>query len=81
MDTATFTIREARPGEFKTIGNLMVRVYSQLEGFPKEAEQPDYYKMLYHIGELTNKPETKLLVAVSHDDSIMGAVIYFGDMQ
>ena len=59
----------------------MVRVYSQLEGFPKETEQPNYYKMLANIGELTNKPETELLVAVSEDGKIAGGVVYFGDMQ
>jgi GNAT superfamily N-acetyltransferase len=77
----TYTIRNAKPSEFDTIGKLMVQVYSQLEGFPKEADQPNYYKMLANVGELTNKPETEILVAVSGEESIAGAVVYFSDMQ
>lgn len=59
----------------------MVIVYSQLEGFPKEAEQPDYYRILANIGELATKPGTELLVAVSTDGSIAGAVVLFNDMK
>ena len=35
------TIRNAKPEEFEEIGVLMVEVYSQLEGFPKQSEQPE----------------------------------------
>jgi ribosomal protein S18 acetylase RimI-like enzyme len=76
-----YTIRNAKPTEFEEIGKLMVSVYSQLEGFPKQDEQPAYYKMLANIGELTMKPDTELLVAVSADGKIAGAVVYFSDMQ
>ncbi|HET6768301.1 MAG TPA: GNAT family N-acetyltransferase [Chitinophagaceae bacterium] len=81
MTKQEFAIRNAKPAEFAEIGKLMVRVYSQLEGFPKQDEQPAYYKMLANIGELTKKPETELLVAVSNDNKIKGAVVYFSDMQ
>lgn len=80
MTNKTCTIRNANPNEFETIGKLLVQVYSQLEGFPKESDQPNYYKMLANIGELTTKPETQLLVAVS-GDKIKGTVVYFSDMQ
>lgn len=76
-----YIVRNAKPEEFEAIGKLMVQVYSQLEGFPKESEQPNYYKMLANIGELANKPETELLVAVSPDEKIAGTVVYFGDMK
>jgi GNAT superfamily N-acetyltransferase len=76
-----YKIRNARPTEFIEIGKLMVQVYSQLEGFPKEDEQPNYYRMLANIGDLTNNPDTELLVAVSSDNKIAGGVVYFGDMQ
>lgn len=59
----------------------MAHVYSQLEGFPKENDQPNYYKMLANVGEFTQKPDTELLVAVSTDGQLAGAVVYFGDMQ
>jgi hypothetical protein len=37
--------------------------------------------MLANIGELINKGETELLVAVSPDNRIAGGVVYFSDMQ
>jgi ribosomal protein S18 acetylase RimI-like enzyme len=76
-----YVIRNANPDEFQKIGDLMVQVYSQLEGFPKKEEQPDYYDMLANIGVLTKKPETELLIAVSNDGMIGGGVVYFGDMK
>lgn len=81
MTRQEYIVRNAKPEEFEEIGKLMVQVYSQLEGFPKQDEQPAYYKMLANIGELTKKPETELLVAVSVDDKIKGGVVYFSDMQ
>ncbi|HEU5291546.1 MAG TPA: GNAT family N-acetyltransferase [Cyclobacteriaceae bacterium] len=81
MEKQDYIVRNARPEEFLEIGKLMVEVYSQLEGFPKETEQPNYYKMLANVGELTHKPETELLVAVSPQGKIAGAVVYFGDMK
>ncbi|MBX7152345.1 GNAT family N-acetyltransferase [bacterium] len=81
MNEQLYVIRNARPEEFKTVGDLMVWVYSQLEGFPKQNEQPDYYKMLANIGELTKKPHTELIVAVSSEGKIAGGVVYFSDMQ
>jgi ribosomal protein S18 acetylase RimI-like enzyme len=80
MSKQEYIVRNARPEEFMATGKLMVLVYSQLEGFPKESEQPDYYRMLANVGELTNHPDTELLVALSPDDSIVGAVVYIGDM-
>lgn len=74
-------IRNARPGEFQEIGELMIRVYSKLEGFPKATEQPEYYEMLANIGKLTKRPATDLLVALLPQDKIVGAVVYFSDMQ
>lgn len=76
-----FEIRNARPAEFAAIGQLMVTVYSQLEDFPTAGEQPRYYEMLANIGELTQKPATELLVAVSESGELAGGVVYFSDMQ
>lgn len=75
-----YTVRQAKPEEFQEIGHLMVDVYSKLEGFPRETEQPEYYTMLENIGEITKKPHTQLLVAVSSEGRIDGAVVYFSDM-
>lgn len=68
MSNQECTVRNARPDEFSEIGKLMVHVYSELDGFPKENEQPDYYNMLANIGDMTANPDTELLVAVSAED-------------
>ncbi|HMB61862.1 MAG TPA: bifunctional helix-turn-helix transcriptional regulator/GNAT family N-acetyltransferase [Eudoraea sp.] len=81
LQDRAYEVRNAKPEEFDTVGALMVRVYSQLDGFPKAAEQPEYYDMLAHIGKLTEKPATELLVAVNPKGIIGGAVVYFSDMQ
>ena len=77
----TFTIRNAKPSEFKEIGKLMVKVYSELEGFPKADEQPQYYSALANIGDFTKKPDSELLIAISSNGEILGGVLYFSDMR
>jgi len=81
MPEQTFIVRNAKPAEFEQVGQLMVLVYSQLEGFPKESEQPDYYKVLAAVGKLTNQPGTELLIAATTEGKIAGAVVYFSDMK
>lgn len=81
MNTSNYIIRNAFPSEFEEIGRLLIRVYSQLEGFPKENEQPNYYKMLANIGNFTNHSETEILAAVDENNTILGAVVFFNDMQ
>jgi ribosomal protein S18 acetylase RimI-like enzyme len=81
MNQQTCTLRNATPAEYPRIGSFMAEVYSQLDGFPKKADQPDYYEMLLNIGALTARPETELLIAVSIDEQIKGAVVYYGDMK
>ena len=66
ITTHPFTIRKAKESEFDEIGKLMVEVYSQLDGFPKQTEQPAYYNTLLNKGEFTQKTATELLVAVSY---------------
>ena len=58
----------------------MVDVYSKLDGFPTPAEQPRYYEMLANIGQFTEKPDTRVLVAVTPENELVGGVVYFGDM-
>ncbi len=74
-------IREAYPEEFTSLGLLMVEAYSQLEGFPDPQEIPDYYDRLRNVGEFTQSPKTKLLVAVSEEGKVDGGLVYFGDMR
>ena len=80
MNKQQYTIRNAVPPEFEEIGRLMVSVYSQLDGFPQESEQPEYFRALANVGTFTHKPDTALLVAVSRENKIAGALVYFDDM-
>jgi GNAT superfamily N-acetyltransferase len=75
-----WTVRNAKPEEFEVIGKLMVQAYSTLDGFLKVDEHPNYYNTLANIGELTRRPDTELLLAVSSLGEIGGAVVFFGDM-
>lgn len=72
-------IRNAKPSEFCAVGNLMVEVYSQIEGFPSIEELPEYYSLLRNVGDLTNTPSIELLVALVNN-KIAGAVVYFSNM-
>lgn len=63
MNMTEFTIEKAQTDDFDRIGKLLVRVYSSLEGFPRPDEQPDYYRMLLNVGDLTLVPTTEILVA------------------
>lgn len=76
-----YEIRKAKVEEFEVTGKLMVTVYSQLDGFPTRTEQPHYYEMLANIGEWCQKPCTELIIAVSPEGKVGGAVVYFSDMQ
>ncbi len=80
MSIKEYIVREAHSDEFVNIGELMIMVYSQLEGFPGPEESPEYYKKLKSVGKLTEDSKVKLLVAASSSGSIGGAVVYFGDM-
>ena len=53
----------------------MVSVYSQLDGFPKESEQPDYFRALANVGAFTHKPDTALLVGVSEENELTSVVL------
>ena len=81
MNSKELKIRNAKPEEFDVVGKLMVKVYSKLEGFPKESEQPDYYNMLLNVGDLTKKENTELLVAIKGEYKVVGAVVYFNDLK
>lgn len=58
----------------------MVSVYSALDGFPKEKDQPRYYQLLRNVGTLTEMKDIQL-IAAAEGQKILGAVVYFGDME
>ncbi|NJW52343.1 GNAT family N-acetyltransferase [Salinimicrobium oceani] len=74
-------IRNADPEEWKRLGQIMVDVYSSLDGFPRQNEQPAYYQMLENIGTLTKNPNTEIIVAVDSQKQVLGGVVYFSDMK
>jgi len=74
-------IREAKPTEFSQLGELLVTVYAQLEGFPGPDKIPGYYRILKDIGDFTKHPKAKLFVAISDKGVIDGGLVYFGDMR
>lgn len=77
----TIHIRNAKPEEYKSIGQLMVEVYSNLEGFPSPEAQPKYYELLRNVGEFIRNPTTELIIAVDEQDYLLGTVVYFAEMQ
>lgn len=76
-----YIIRKAKASEFEKVGTLLIEVYSILDGFPKKEEQPQYYEMLKNVGQLTNTKGVELLIAVSKQGQIGGAVVFFNDMK
>lgn len=81
QDYYQFSIRNATTDEFNVVGDLLVKVYSSIKGFPSIKEQPTYYEMLRNVGHLTENPNIELFVCVSRKGDIGGAVIYFHDMK
>lgn len=78
--TTQLTIRDLHPYEFDALGQFMVEVYSNLEGFPGPHEQPRYYELLAHIGRFADRKDARVLAAFSAHDELAGGVVYFGDM-
>jgi len=76
-----YTIRKAKTSEFERIGELLIEVYSTLDGFPKKEEQPQYYEMLKNVGQLTQNKAIEIFVAVSKLGHIGGGIVYFNDMK
>jgi GNAT superfamily N-acetyltransferase len=74
------TIRTAKPEEHAAIGQLMVKAYSGLEGFPSPTEMPGYYAILAQAGRLANLPGAEILVALDALGTLAGTVVYFSDM-
>ena len=79
MDTP-LTIRDLRRDEHEALGQLMVQVYAKLDGFPTPLEQPRYYELLANVGQFTERPGARVLVAVTSREELVGGVVYFGDM-
>ena len=78
--TENLFIREVKRSEQGMLGEFMVEVYSNIEGFPAPAELPDYYKMLANAGRLNDEQDFKVLVAETVDEQIAGGIVYCSNM-
>jgi GNAT superfamily N-acetyltransferase len=74
-------IEEAQAAEHSMLGDLLVRVYASLPGFPTPQEQPEYYATMRDVGALARRPGITLLVARSSMGDVLGGVVYIGDMR
>lgn len=77
---ASYEIRQAASSEYQAIGDLLVKTYSSLEGFPTSLDQPAYFQKLQDIHLLLKDESMQLLVAATESGDILGTVLFFGDM-
>jgi len=71
----------AQPDELADVGNLMAEVYSQLDGFPSKAEQPQYYEQFTKLAALTESEHIQVIVAKTEVDGIIGGLIFYTDVK
>lgn len=76
-----YHIRNVQASEFDEVGEILVKAYASLEGFPREADIPEYYQLLRSVGRLTQNENIELLVAVSEEGKVFGAVVFYHNMQ
>ena len=75
-----FSIREIRQAEYAALGQILVSAYSQLDGFLTPEDQPAYYDLLANVGQLTEREDATVLVAISPEGQVMGGCAYFSVM-
>ena len=75
-----FYIRDIKQEEYDQLGAIMVDVYKNLTGFPTPDEQPEYYEMLGNVGRLSENAETRVLIACSPVNEVLGGIVYYSDM-
>jgi ribosomal protein S18 acetylase RimI-like enzyme len=76
-----FVVKNVIPEDYQKLGELIVEVYSQLDGFPKPEEQPDYYNLLRNVADFTKNETTELLGIYNDDNNLLAGVVFFGDMK
>jgi ribosomal protein S18 acetylase RimI-like enzyme len=74
------TVRDLARDEHAALGQLLIRAYAGLAGFPSPSEQPEYYRMLANIAQFADQPGSRVLVALTPRDELVGGVVYFSDM-
>jgi len=76
-----FIVKHVIPEDYQKLGELMVEVSLQLDGFPKPEEQPDYYNLLRKVGDFTKNETTELLGIYNDNNNLLAGVVFFGDMK
>ncbi len=74
-------IKNADEKDYEVIGELMVKVYSNLDDFLDPNEHPGYYDLLRNVGELTKKPNTEIFAAYDQNGKVLGAVVFIDQMK
>ncbi|MBW2281401.1 MAG: GNAT family N-acetyltransferase [Deltaproteobacteria bacterium] len=74
-------IREARPDELETLGELTVRAYAQLPGMPGEDVFGEYYADLRDVAGRAARPGVTILVAADSHGALLGGVTYMSHMK
>ncbi len=76
-----YHIREINPQEIKSLKSIIVASYSSLNDFPSHDEDPNYYQTLNSLEQFLREPLSKIFVAVSKENEVLGGVVYFSDMK
>ncbi|MEO0572953.1 MAG: GNAT family N-acetyltransferase [Bacteroidota bacterium] len=73
-----FYIRKAKDKEYAILGELIIKVYSSLDGFPSVSDNPDYYETFSNLQKLAQQKDTEILVTVNKREGILGGVVFYG---
>ncbi len=78
--SSPWIIRQARPGEYATLGKLLVSAYAGLRGMPTPEQQPDYYAMLADVAARAARPALAVFVAADGAGELLGSIDFIDDM-
>lgn len=88
-------ISDLQVKEASIVGDLLVRCYAAIPGFPSPLEQPSYYEMLANVAKLAQLPSVHVLAAryQSHENEklevvrpchveerLVGVIVFIGNM-
>jgi ribosomal protein S18 acetylase RimI-like enzyme len=76
-----YTVRQARPEEYSTLGQLTVDAYASLPGMAKPLDQPDYYGRLLDVSKRAENPAIRIFAAVGESGELLGSVDFITDVK
>lgn len=74
-----YEIRKINESECLIFANLLVKVYSNIEGYIDLETEKEYYYLLLNIHDFFIKPGVTIYVAVK-ENIIIGGIVYFLDL-